>query len=234
MYSDNLTITAALAPYGLIPRGGFVFSGGEDAPRGVARNRARSIVLVGHAGSSIWPHFARWWENEGRDRADPLDNWSKQVLGEAAEALGARAAFPSDKPWLPFQQWATRAEGLKPSPLGLLIHPVFGLWHAYRGALLFDEEIEFPAHRAFPHPCDQCAAKPCLSACPVEAFDGAGFAVDRCRDYLRADVGKACRTGGCLARLACPVGREYAYEAAQQRFHMAAFMRAGDRPSLTA
>ena len=35
-----------------------------------------------------------------------------------------------------------RAEGLKPSPIGILMHPQFGLWHAYRGALLFDVEIE--------------------------------------------------------------------------------------------
>ena len=28
-----------------------------------------------------------------------------------------------------------RAEGLKPSPLGVLVHPDFGLWHGYRGAI---------------------------------------------------------------------------------------------------
>ncbi len=31
------------------------------------------------------------------------------------------------------------AEGLKPSPLGLLMHPEYGLWHGYRGAILFGE-----------------------------------------------------------------------------------------------
>jgi len=217
-------IAAALEPFGLIPRGGFVFGDDEKAPPGLTREHARSVVLAGHAGSSIWPHFARWNADEGWRRADPLDDWSKKVLAEAAETLGARAVFPSDKPWLPFQQWAKRAEGLKPSPLGLLIHPVYGLWHAYRGALLFDEEIRFPARDELDHPCERCAAKPCLSACPVDAFDGIGFAVDACRDYLRSDAGKGCRTGGCLARLACPIGQEYAYDPAQQRFHMAAFI----------
>ncbi|WP_420962813.1 hypothetical protein [Brucella sp. IR073] len=217
-------IAAALAPFGLIPRGGFVFADGEDAPHATGSNPAKCAVLVGHAGSSIWPHFSRWHANEGWGRADPLDDWSKQVLGEAARRLGARAVFPSDKPWLPFQQWAKRAEGLKPSPLGLLIHPAYGLWHAYRGALLFDGAIDFPARGESEHPCDQCMAKPCLAACPVEAFDGAGYAVERCRDYLVTEAGKTCRDGGCLARLACPVGREYAYTPAQQQFHMAAFV----------
>ncbi|PRD45099.1 hypothetical protein C5748_02415 [Phyllobacterium phragmitis] len=220
-------ITAALEPFGLVPRGGFVFGDGENAPPGRVRERARSVVLAGHAGSSIWPHFARWHADEGRGKTDPLDCWSKQVLGEAAKKLGARAVFPSDKPWLPFQQWAKRAEGLQPSPLGLLIHPVYGLWHAYRGALLFDEEVGFPTGDDIGHPCERCAARPCLSACPVDAFDCSGFAVDICRNYLRTDAGAACRYSGCLARFACPVGREYAYETAQQRFHMAAFMRAG-------
>ncbi|GGB01158.1 ferredoxin [Brucella endophytica] len=218
------TLTTVLAPFGLIPRGGFVFDGDEHAPHGTRQSPAKCVVLVGHAGSSIWPHFMRWRAEEGRGQADPLDTWSKQVLGEAAEKLGARAVFPSDKPWLPFQQWAQRAEGLKPSPLGLLIHPVYGLWHAYRGALLFDEVIDFPDRPEPDHPCEWCMDKPCLSACPVDAFDGAGFAVARCRDYLVTDAGGACRTSGCLARLACPVGRDYAYDTAQQRFHMAAFM----------
>ncbi|RCS25385.1 hypothetical protein DUT91_00805 [Phyllobacterium salinisoli] len=217
-------IAAALEPFGLISRGGFVFGDGNDAPPALDRDHARSVVLAGHAGSSIWPHFSRWYAVKGGGEANPLDRWSKEVLDEAAARLGARAVFPSDKPWLPFQQWAMRAEGLQPSPLGLLIHPVYGLWHAYRGALLFDEEIGFPARDDLGHPCERCAARPCLSACPVDAFDGTGFAVDICRNYLRADAGEACRDGGCRARLACPVGREYAYEAAQQRFHMAAFI----------
>jgi hypothetical protein len=33
-------------------------------------------------------------------------------------------------------------------------------------------------------------------------------------------------SGGCLARRACPVGREYAYDPAQARFHMQAFLAA--------
>ena len=57
-------------------------------------------------------------------------------LFDSAAEIGGQAIFPSDKPYMPFQQWAMQAEGLKKSPLGMLIHPVYGLWHAYRGAIL--------------------------------------------------------------------------------------------------
>ena len=44
------------------------------------------------------------------------------------------ALFPfSCPPFLPFLRWAERAEVVFPSPSGPLIHPVYGLWHTYRG-----------------------------------------------------------------------------------------------------
>ncbi|PRD58052.1 4Fe-4S dicluster domain-containing protein [Phyllobacterium myrsinacearum] len=218
-------ITAALEPHGLVPRGGFVFGPGEAAPCLRHDAAARSIVLAGHFGSSIWPHFTRWRQAHS-GQPDLLDAWSKAVLTQVADKLGGQAVFPSDKPYLPFQQWAKRAESLSASPLGLLIHPEYGLWQAFRGALLFDRAIGFPAVPLNNHPCDSCIDKPCLHACPVDAFDGTGFAVGRCRGHLAVPEGALCRDGGCLARLACPIGREHAYTPEQQRFHMAAFASA--------
>ncbi|MBA8878591.1 4Fe-4S dicluster domain-containing protein [Phyllobacterium myrsinacearum] len=215
-------ITAALEPHGLVPRGGFVFGPDDDAPRLSHGAAACSVVLVGHFGSSIWPPFTQWRQSH-RDQPDPLDTWSKEVLTDVAGAVGGQAVFPSDKPYMPFQQWAKRAEGLSASPLGLLIHPEYGLWQAFRGALLFDRIIRFAPHPSNNHPCDSCVEKPCLHTCPVDAFDGTGFAVDRCRSYLARPEGALCMGGGCLARLACPVGQEHAYMPDQQRFHMAAF-----------
>lgn len=217
-------IAAALEPHGLVPRGGFVFGAGDEAPSLSNGVSARSVVLVGHFGSSIWPHFVEW-RRAHPYVDDPLDTWSKDVLTRVADAVEGQAVFPSDKPYLPFQQWAKRGEGLSVSPLGLLIHPEYGLWQAFRGALLFDRVIDFPSIARDNHPCDSCAEKPCLSACPVDAFDGKNFAVGRCRSYLAEPKGHECLDGGCLARLACPVGREHAYIPEQQRFHMAAFAR---------
>ncbi len=226
---DRDDLAAALAIHGLIPRGGIDFEPGEQAPPGPSGAPARAVLLVGHAGSSIWPAFTVWRATQPTSLADPLDTWSRQIIGAVAARFGARAVSPSDKPWLPFQAWAMRAEGLRPSPLGLLMHPVWGTWHAYRGALLFDAPRGFPHEPdSMHHPCDACAGKPCLNACPVGAHGAGGFDYPGCLAHVRSPAGTPCATGGCLDRNACPVGTEHRYAAAQQAFHMAAFAGAGD------
>ena len=204
-------IDAVLAAYGLMTRGA-VPDGGE------------TIVLVGHAGSSFWTSFARWRRSEVNSQsADPLDSWSRSVLQAVAAQFGASPLFPSDKPYRPFQRWAMEAEGLRRSPLGILIHPDYGLWHAYRGALVFDGAMDVPPRRPRAHPCDACEEKPCLTACPVDAFNARGFDAPACRAYLGSADGHRCLSKGCAARLACPVGSAFRYVAEQQAFHLDAF-----------
>jgi hypothetical protein len=218
-------IAALLSPYGLIPRGGFNFGPSEDAPAGPSGVPAKAVLLIGQGGATPWTYFRKWRESKPAELANPLDTWSSEIIGEVARESGARAVSPSDRPFLPFQQWAMRAEGLKPSPLGILMHPEYGLWHAYRGALLFDGTIGIERRTAAGHPCDGCAAKPCLSGCPVDAFTPEGFAFDACVAHLRSPEGAACRASGCLARNACPVGTRYRYPAEVQAFHIAKFVR---------
>ena len=215
-------ISEALAGDGLILRGGFIFHDGA-APVGPSGRPARSVLLVGQAGGAPWPHFLKWRAGPPADPPNPLDSWAREVIGEVAAKFGARAVSPSDRPYLPFQQWAMRAEGLKPSPLGILMHPEFGLWHAYRGALLFDTEIDVEAPREVIHLCDACSGKPCLKSCPVDAHDGARFDHAACLAQVRGPRGGQCRAGGCLDRNACPYGTDYRYAADEQAFHMAAF-----------
>ena len=169
-------IANSLSPHGLILRGGFNFNADESAPHGPSGAPARSVLLVGQAGSAPWPHFLRWRETQSAELKNPLDTWSRQILGAVAQEFGARVVSPSDRPYLPFQQWATRAEGLKPSPLGILMHPEYGLWHAYRGALLFETAISIQLPEKPIHLCDLCVGKPCLKACPVGAHSESGFA----------------------------------------------------------
>jgi hypothetical protein len=190
---------------------------------GITAEAGRTIALIGHAGSSIWPHFTAWRKAQPSDIAEPLDTWSKSVITPIAARFGGKAVYPSDQPYLPFQQWAMQATGMRPSPLGILIHPVYGLWHAFRGAIIFDAETLIQEVQSLSHPCDLCARKPCLSACPVNAFSEGGYDVAGCRRHLASGEGEVCVEGGCLARRACPVGREYAYDEAQMRFHMQAF-----------
>lgn len=206
-------------------RGTVNFSAAEAAPLLADGRPAASVVLIGNVGGSFWQPFSRWRDGlpDRGGGADPLDNWSKAVIQPIADARGATAYFPSDPPWQPFQQWAMRAEGLKASPPGILIHPRYGLWHGYRGALVFDRPLPETGERAAEHPCDRCTAKPCMSACPVSALTDERFDVGLCRSHLRSEAGRAgCLSSGCLSRNACPVGAGYRYPEGQLRFHMVA------------
>ena len=210
-------IADALAEHGLLPRGAFHAGPEDGAPGG-----AGTILLVGNVGPGMWQAFAA----TKPDCPNPLDSWSKSVLGEIARRFDATAHFPSDgPPYLPFQRWAMKAEPLSPSPLGILVHPDFGLWHGYRGALAFAGKLSLPQREDRPSPCEDCAGRPCLSTCPVAAFGEGGYDVPACAAHLRTSAGEDCMALGCRARRACPVGRDYVYEPAQAAFHMAAFLR---------
>ncbi len=218
-------LAAALTPYGFILRGGFA-PRPEDGVPGLADGRAAAAVLmVGNAGGAMWQAFAADPAVE-RGGADPLDDWTRDRIAPIAAAFGARAAFPfGGPPWLPFQRWAMRAEPVHPSPLGILIHPRYGLWHAYRAALIFAEPIAgLRQEPAAASPCATCVPKPCLGTCPVGAFGAGGYDVPACAAHVRSDAGGDCRDAGCRARRACPVGPEYAYPAAAGAFHIAAFL----------
>lgn len=214
-------IEQSLLEAGLSPRGAFHPAADDGVPPLAAATRARTLVLAGNAGPQMWRAFAAARAGNGMT----LDQWSARVLGELAARLGARAVYPFQRPYLPFQRWAMRAEACHLSPLGLLIHPDYGLWHGYRGALLFAEAMALPPRDCRPSPCESCAARPCLSACPVAAFDRGAYDVGACARNLAAAPASACMESGCLARHACPVGRDHRHAPEQARFHMRAFLR---------
>jgi hypothetical protein len=211
------SIRGRIAAAGLAYRGAFHAEAGE-AP-------GKTIVLVGFVGNGNWQAFAN--SPEAADgQPDPLDRWSFRVISAIARDLGATALFPFTEPFLPFQRWAQKAEPVHTSPLGILIHPDWGLWHAYRGALAFAEHIALPPPDRRPSPCDGCADKPCLSACPVGAFTPAGYDVPTCIGHIGNPAGTTCMEGGCLARLACPVGTQFRYQSEHAHFHLRAFLEA--------
>ncbi len=216
-------VVEAVRQAGLEVRGGFALTAQEQVG---ALARVRSVLLLGFVGAAQWPAFAA--SGEAADGLPhPLDRWSRRVITGLAQAFSAAPLFPFDgPPYWPFQAWAQRAEPVFPSPLGVLIHPRYGLSHSYRGALAFAEAIAFPNVEALGSPCAACATKPCLSACPVAAFSSSGFDVEACAGWLRSPEGGGCREDGCLARRACPVGAAFAQAPEQARFHMAAFIAA--------
>ena len=223
-------IEVAAADHGLVLRGGFHPNAEDAVPPLPDGAPARTLILVGNAGLALWDVFAA--SPEARDgAADPLNRWSERVVGEIAARFGGQALYPfGGPPYRPFVAWAKRGEPVAESPLGMLIHPDHGLWHAYRGALALPEALALPPRDRRPRPCDSCVERPCLAACPVGAFTEAGYAVERCASHVADPAGADCLDLGCRARRACPVGVEAYYQPSQARFHMTAFMAARRRP----
>jgi len=224
----NPNLQERLSDYGLFVRGVARLSNAEIEAYGFAQDKPW-IALVGNIGSSYWPVFSQ--APEFHDAGpDPLDRWSERVAGELADALSLRPVYPfSGPPYYPFQRWAQRAEALEQSPIGVMMHPQFGLWHSYRFALLGADFDSQETRQSAPSPCLSCDDKPCLHRCPVDAFDATGYAVERCASYLQQTPQAECHQQGCLARYACPVAPELRYVEAQGRFHLGAFLHA--RPS---
>jgi hypothetical protein len=226
-------VATAVAATGFLARGGFVPEPGEEVPVAPGGAPARSIVVVGNVGGTVWERF-RSGETPG---PDPLDRWTRDVLEPLAASFGAGFVHPSDEPFQPFQRWAQRADDVWQSPIGLLIHASHGLWHAYRGAFLFADVLDgLPPVGGQVSPCVTCPDRPCLTRCPVDAFAAApaepgvppAYDVAACAAHLRSGADPRCIDVGCAARLACPVNAEGRYGDDQMRFHMRAF--AGAHP----
>ena len=192
-------IAERIAVAGLLPRGGFRPAEGDGVPPRADGHPVRALVLIGNAGPEMWSRFAPFLAANPH-LAHPLDAWIEDVVGALGDALGATPVFAhAGPPFHPFVRWAQRAEAVHPSPVRLLIHPRYGLWHAYRAALLFAEPVDVPARADQAAPCESCAGRPCLQESHQVSIDA--------------------------ARRACPVGRDFTYGAAQAAFHQRAFVR---------
>ena len=221
-------VAELLAPSGLVLRGGFHLAAEDGVPALGNGATAQSVLMIGNVGrpggDPMWSAF-----RAARHRftgPNPLDDWTRSIVDKLAARLGAEARYPfGGPPHLPFQRWAMRADSVFSSPLGILVHPAHGLWHGYRAALLFAEHLDLPVRGEALSPCAACAAKPCLTACPVGAFTAGGYDVERCAAYLESPQGADCLGSGCRARRACPVAPARAPVPDQARFHMAAFLR---------
>ena len=184
-----------------------------------------TLLLIGpEGGAGWWRHVTtqpEWLDG----RPDPVDRWSARVLNTLAKDFHGRALFPSNgPPYPPFQRWALATGRIWQSPAGLLVHAQAGLWLSFRGALALPFAIGLPA---LPCPCDTCADRPCLSACPVGALKGpaGGYDLQACRGWLDQPVGGDCMARGCAARRACPVSQSHARLDEQSAWHMRQFHR---------
>ncbi|MDA7430414.1 ferredoxin [Primorskyibacter aestuariivivens] len=199
-----------------------ILGGFHPGPEHGAPEGCHTLLMIGPAEPAFWPAFQA--TPEYQDGApDPLDRWSKRVLGDWAAELGAEALFPSDgPPYAPFIAWAKATRRVHNSPAGILVHDLAGLMVSFRGALALRENVDLP--NPPPSPCLNCADRPCLIACPVGALaEGQAYDVPKCKDWLDRDETRDCMTRGCAVRRACPVSQSYGRPEAQSAFHMRSF-----------
>lgn len=214
MSEDSPDIQAALDPHFLEVLGGFAVDEGEAGfPAGT-----RTLLLIGPKEPGFWPHLQTQPEWGG---ANPVDRWSRRVIGRVACDVGGKALFPfGGPPYQPFYSWALRTGRVWDSPVKLLVHATQGLMVSFRGALALPRALALPAPAV--QPCAACA-KPCLTACPPLALTAAGYDVPRCHAHLDQPNGADCMTGGCLVRSTCPAGAGYARMPSQSAYHMRQF-----------
>lgn len=197
--------------------GGFAVAEGEAGfPPGT-----RTLLMLGPKEPGFWPHLTSQPEWDGAP--DPVDRWSRRVIGRIACDLRAKALFPfGGPPYHPFYPWALRTGRVWDSPVRLLVHAGQGLLVSFRGALALKEAVDLPLRAE--KPCEACAA-PCLTRCPAGAITAAGYDVPVCHAFLDRPEGAECLTGGCLVRRACPVSQSYARLPEQSAYHMGQFHR---------
>ncbi|TXH98849.1 MAG: ferredoxin [Pseudorhodobacter sp.] len=202
-----------LAAHQLEILGGFHAEDDPSLPPGT-----RSLLMIGPKEPGFWPHLQAQPEWDGAP--DPIDRWSRRVIGQLACDIGAKALFPfGGPPYHPFYQWALRTGRVWDSPVRLLIHASQGLMVSFRGALAIKEVVGLPPPAA--KPCDACP-KACLAACPAGALGEGGYDVPACHAYLSGGD-RDCMKSGCLVRRACPVSATYARMPEQSAYHMGQF-----------
>jgi len=210
-------IAAWMGPHRLGVFGAFHLTPDDGLPEGL-----QTLILLGPEEPGFWAHLTG--QPEWRDgEPDPVDRWSRRVIGTLACDLGGKAYFPfGGTPYRPFFQWALRSGRAFASPVTLLVHDVAGLFVSYRGALALRERLDLPRVAAR-SPCETCEAKPCLTACPAAALGAKGYDVPACHDWLNQPAGADCLNRGCGVRRACPASQGYGRLEEQSAYHMRLF-----------
>lgn len=187
------------------------------APFALTRSDNCHIILIGHGGKALWSALSM---KAGRE-TDPIDRHSREAAVRFAEQVLVpsqyQLIYPGQEP-VALQQMGALAGWHNPSPLGLGINPDWGLWYAYRAALLTDAPLPEIAEPQANSPCHHCEERSCLSACPAQAL-AVGEPIDmaRCGCY-RLAPDSAC-ADRCLARIECPVAPEHRYTLEQIQYH---------------
>ena len=175
-----------------------------------------TLLLFGMGGAGFWQVAQASWPQE----AQPIDFLSRLWTTEAAQALGLKdptPLFPGGARPRPLVDLALLARFGYRSPLGITIHPEYGLWTAIRALLWTSDPLPQSSPELEANPCLSCLDRPCLDGCPAQAPRWeAAFGLEDCITYRTQDQSPCAR--GCLSRLDCPVGAAHRYPKAQRDY----------------
>jgi len=199
-----------------------------DGAEAAAPARARSIVLVGNGGGDFWRAYSEFAERHPgwRERANPLDDYTREVI-ERDVAPAARESGTRCRTVYPFMQGGATLNFIElaklaglggPSIIGVVVHPVYGPWIAFRAALIVDLELDSPGAALGFDPCPGCVSRSCMAACPASAVAfPAGWDIPKCLTH-RVEVEGGCASR-CHARAGCVIGPEHRYPDDELAYH---------------
>ena len=227
-------VRRAAAPYGMnlvaaIPAQRYAATSAEaESSVRAAHPRARSILVLGNGGGGLWHALTAhatahpgWWQRE-----HPLDDFTQEVVERmllpALVGMGfeAVAAYPflTHPRTFNFLELGRLAGLGVPSIVGVLVHPIYGPWIAFRAMILLDADLDDPGEAAGFDPCPSCIVRSCIPACPVGAVTmAAGWDVPRCTRH-RLEVEADC-DNRCHARVGCVLGPEHRYPDEELVYH---------------
>lgn len=197
--------------------------------------RARSIILVGNGGGGLWRAFTEYALREPgwMGRENPLDDFTRIAIEAsvvpAVRASGAQCTtvypFIGDGPKLNFMELAKLAGLGGPSIIGVVLHPTYGPWIAFRAAILTDADIDAAGPVLAFDPCPSCTVRSCISSCPAGAVAfPAGWNIPRCLTH-RVETEADC-ANRCHARVGCVLGPEHRYPDDELAYHQGRALRA--------
>lgn len=184
------------------------------------------LILIGHLGRDCWASL----QQRGMHGAHPLDSFVTERVRGWMDATWPEArwrqVFPGPHP-VGLQRLGALAGWHHPSPFWVGVDAEWGSWFAYRAVLLADTSLPVTPRRTSATPCEACADKPCIAACPAGALASEQTGPWRLQTCLasRRQPDSPC-ADRCLARNACPVGEPYRYTDQQIAYHYLHSMRA--------
>ena len=172
------------------------------------------LLVFGHGGKKLWQSI-----DSHSDKANPIDDYSVACIMDFLARIDCDQydiLYPTNMFNVDLRLLGQRLGWHHDSPLGIGINKTYGTWFAYRVVVAANTNFEITKTHLSVSPCEDCADKPCITHCPVDAV-GDEFNLQACVGE-RAREGSACAYQ-CLARRACPVGVAHRYDSEQIRYH---------------